>query len=305
MGKALHSHDERSKKPPILTTTNDTILAAKSSDSAGDIHTLCVDCGGGGIKTTVVNSQGETTTLPVRTAVAYPFTPQDLVAILREQITTLGNPDFQRITVGLPGVIRAGIVVFTPHYIRERGPHSRADAKLAQAWNGLDAEALFVNEFGVPALVVNDAEVAACAVIRGYGCELVLTLGTGLGCAFFVNGTLVPHIEMSHAPFLGSTFDEVLGEHAREFLSDEQWSDRVYDAVMALWPVFRWERAYIGGGNAARITAEVREKLNVSKNEIFGPPAQTVAFIDNSAGLMGGNAAWELLTPSSEISSVS
>ncbi|TBW22281.1 ROK family protein [Arcanobacterium bovis] len=276
-----------------------------ATDPTATIHTLCVDCGGGGIKTAIVNSLGEATSQPMRTAVVYPFTPQDLVTIVRKHIELLGNPNFQRITVGVPGVIRGGIVVFTPHYIRERGPHTRPDPQLARAWNGLDAEALFVREFGIPTLVVNDAEVAACAVIRGHGSELVLTLGTGLGCAFFVNGTLVPHIEMSHAPLHDTTFDEILGEHARALLSDDDWSARVYDAVMALWPVFRWDQVYIGGGNAVHITESVRAKLNVLHDEIFGPTANTVTFIDNSAGLMGGHAAWELLTPSQEIPSVS
>ncbi len=277
--------------------SSDSATGTNISNTGADVHTLCVDCGGGGIKSAVVNSNGDAATTTVRSGVVYPFTPSDLIETVRNHISALNNPDFQRITVGLPGVIRNGNVVFTPHYIRDNGPHTQALPALASQWNGLDAEELFVGSFGVPTLAFNDAEVAACSVIQGVGSELVLTLGTGLGCAFFVDGRLIPHIEMSHAPFKdGQTFDQVLGEHRRLFLDDAEWSRLVFDAVRALWPVFRWDHLFIGGGNAARITPEVRDALNQSRDAIEGIKPNTVKFIDNFAGLSGGNAAWELLT---------
>src|SRR6266545_587912 len=56
---------------------------------------------------------------------------------------------------------------------------------LVAAWAGFDMATAVGDGLGKPARVVNDAELAGMGVIEGAGFEVVLTLGTGLGCALF------------------------------------------------------------------------------------------------------------------------
>ncbi|MDY5150865.1 ROK family protein, partial [Actinotignum timonense] len=65
----------------------------------------------------------------------------------------------------------------------------------------MNVQQLMEDSFGVPSLVMNDAEVAAAGTVSGEGLELVLTFGTGLGSAVVDNGVFSPHMEFSHAPF--------------------------------------------------------------------------------------------------------
>ena len=112
----------------------------------------------------------------------------------------------------------------------------------------------------------------------------MLTLGTGLGCAIFDGGKLLPHIEFSHAPIRrGTMYDEWIGEHERRRLGDTFWSRRIKTMVEDLRPVFRYDRLYIGGGNARRITPAVLESLG-----------DEVTIVPNAAGIMGGARAWTL-----------
>ena len=57
-------------------------------------------------------------------------------------------------------------------------------------------------------------------------------------------------------------------------------------AIDTLWPVFRWDRLYIGGGNSPRISAAARSRLG-----------ENVLFIPNAAGMNGGVRAWALAKP--------
>ncbi|MDP9801413.1 polyphosphate glucokinase [Arcanobacterium wilhelmae] len=247
-------------------------------------RTLTVDCGGGGVKSALLDAGGFQLGDSLRTPVPYPFSPQDLADIITKHADALGQ--FTRMTVGLPGMIRHGVVVYTPHYIRRSGPHTRPLPQLEEAWNGLDLQTALEVRFGVPSLVLNDAEVAAAGVVRGRGLELVMTLGTGLGTAFLDNGHLAPHLEISHAQMKwGLTYDDVVGEAERLRLGDSAWSRRVLKAIETLYPVFRWDQLYIGGGNASRITDSVRARLT---------PA---IFVPNMAGTQGGVRAWAMAKP--------
>lgn len=243
-------------------------------------HTLAVDCGGGGIKTSLLDGNGFQIGSPQRTPVRYPFSPEDLFTIISEHAAAHKN--FDRITVGMPGMIRRGIVVYTPHYIRVAGPHTKIDPNLETAWNGLDMQSTLAERFSVPALVLNDAEVAAAGVVSGEGSELVLTFGTGMGCAFIDGGKLAPHLEMSHAQMRwGLTYDDVVGEAERIRMGDAAWSRRILRAINTLWPVFRWDRLYLGGGNSSRIHPAIRSRF-----------PENVIIIPNEAGMNGGVRAW-------------
>lgn len=244
--------------------------------------TLAVDCGGGGIKAAVLDEAGTAHAAPVRVPTPYPLPPTRLVDTIAD--IAAGLPPAQRVTVGMPGMIRHGVVVHTPHYITRSGPRSRVEPGLRDAWASFDVRAAIAERLGIPAMVLNDAEVHGAGVIAGSGFELVVTLGTGLGSALFDGGRLAPHLELSHAPFRRfATYDEYIGEPERRRLGDGLWSRRVLAMVEALRPVFWWDRLYLGGGNSRRITATALARLG-----------DDVVIVPNSAALVGGARAWEL-----------
>lgn len=246
------------------------------------VTTLAIDCGGGGIKASVLDAAGTMHARPVRVPTPYPLPPDLFVKTLLEVGGQLPLAD--RVTVGMPGMIRHGVVVATPHYVTRAGPRTKIDPDLVAEWSGYDARAALTDAFGLPVLVLNDAEVHGAGVVAGTGLELVLTLGTGLGCALFDGGVLAPHLELSQAPVRwGMTYDTYIGEPERRRLGDAFWSRRVRTVVENLRPVFRWDRLYLGGGNSRLLRPEQVARMG-----------DDVVVVPNSAGIIGGVRAWEL-----------
>ena len=244
--------------------------------------TLSIDCGGLSIKASVLDDEGTMHAQSVAVPTPYPLSPTRLLEIFSDIAAQLPKAD--RLTIGFPGMVRHGVVVHTPHYINTKGPRTKVDPELFMAWKGFDLQSAVLAKFGVPTLVLNDAEVHGAGVVAGSGFEVVLTLGTGLGCAVFDGGKLAPHIELSHAPVRRSTiYDEWIGEHKRRRLGDSFWSRRIRMMVADLRPVFLWDRLYLGGGNSRRIRPEVIEALG-----------DDVVIVPNAAGIMGGARAWTL-----------
>ena len=244
--------------------------------------TLAVDCGGTGLKASVLDERGTLHAKPVRVPTPYPLPTATFLDTIAELAGSL--PPADRATVGVPGMIRHGVVITTPHYVTESGPRSRAVAELVDQWTGFDARAAIAARLGVPTLVLNDAEVHGAGVVTGAGLELVLTLGTGLGCALFDGGLIAPHLELSQAPVRwGLSYDTYIGDKERKRLGPSFWSRRVRRVVEALRPVFVWDRLYLGGGNARVITPEVLASLG-----------DDVVVVPNTAGIVGGVRAWEL-----------
>jgi polyphosphate glucokinase len=122
--------------------------------------------------------------------------------------------------------------------------------------------------------------VQGCAVIKGEGLELVITLGTGVGCALFYNGALLPHMELSHGSFLGSMSIEVgCGDFERHKVGKLEWRKRVLDALETFETVVLPDHVFIGGGNAKKL----------DEDEIG--PNRTI--VPNVSGLLGGIALWD------------
>ena len=242
------------------------------------MRTLAIDCGGSGIKGSVLDPEGTMVTERLRVPTPYPMPPALFVSTIAALARDL--PDADRATVGMPGMIRHGVVVATPHYITQSGPFSPVAPHLLRAWDHFDAQTALARALGMPTRVVNDAEVHAAAVVSGIGLEVTFTLGTGLGCAVFDQGELVPKIELSRAPVRkGVIYDEWLGDRTRRALGNARWTKRVRRAVDGLRPMFVWDRLYVGGGNARRLTGEL------------GPD---VTIVPNEAGISGGIRLWEL-----------
>jgi len=247
------------------------------------VTTLTVDCGGTGIKASVLDKGGKVLIDFPYLKTPYPLSPSKLIGIIQDFVKA--DLRIKRVTVGLPGMIRNGKVVVIPHYINGNGPRSAMDPNLKKAWYGFDMQSLLQKRLKLPTLVLNDAEVHAAAVIEGKGLETVLTFGTGLGSAIFNDGNLAPHLEISHATIrYGKSIDTWIGEQARRRMGNQLWSRRVKSLIQELYPMIVWDKLYIGGGNAQRISKSALKSFDYK-----------VKIIPNSAGVTGGVKAWDLL----------
>lgn len=239
--------------------------------------TLAIDIGGTGLKASVLDATGAMVHDRVRVATTYPCPPAKLVDDLARLAAPLPGAD--RLSAGFPGMVRAGKVLSAPHFVTTAGPGSDVDPALERQWSAYPLAAAMADRFGMPARVANDADVQGAAVVDGKGLELVLTLGTGFGTALFYHGRLLPHLEFAHFRFrAGQTFNEQMGDAARRKVGDAKWNKRVVKAVDRLRQLMFFDRCYIGGGNASRITV---------------PLGHDVQLVDNDAGILGGIKLWE------------
>jgi polyphosphate glucokinase len=208
--------------------------------------------------------------------------PPDLLV---EKLVGLAKklPDADRISAGFPGMVRRGIVLSAPHFVCETGPATQTSPKLQKAWAGFDLESALSKALGKPCRVANDADVQGAAVVKGVGYEVVITLGTGFGTAFFMDGRLMPHMEFAHVDFAkDQSFNERLGEPVRKKIGDKKWNKRAREMIAYLDTLTIFDHLYIGGGNAPRIN---RRDL--------GEVLERITVVDNSAGIMGGIKLWE------------
>ncbi|MCW2720576.1 ROK family protein [Pseudonocardia sp.] len=239
--------------------------------------TLAIDVGGSGLKAAVLSPDGELLSVRERRETPYPCTP----GVLLDELAALAaaQPAYDRVSVGFPGAIRRGRVRDVTAFVRP-APGKDPDPKLKELWANYDLETALAQRFGKPVRVANDADVQGCAVIEGHGMELVITLGTGVGCATFFDGALLPHMELSHGRFGDGTSIEVAcGDHERQKIGKEKWRERVLDALEAFEQMVLPDHVYIGGGNAKKLDPDT-----------LGPNRTVVP---NVSGLLGGIALWE------------
>jgi polyphosphate glucokinase len=244
-----------------------------------DVLTLSIDIGGSGFKASIVNAQGVMTTERVRVDTPYPCPPERLVETLVELVGPLTS-SAHRVSLGFPGLVRHGHVIEVPSLSRLEYGGER-DPEMAEAWHGFDLAHTLAQAFQLPTKVVNDADMQGCAVARGDGLEFVVTFGTGVGTALFHNGTLLPHLELSHGPFRdGMSFDIALGNAQRKEIGNERWAKRVRKAIKDFDAMLFFDTVYVGGGNAKHL----------SPGDI-GPKGEIVP---NTSGILGGVRVWEL-----------
>jgi polyphosphate glucokinase len=275
-----------SKSPPSVPATVTASAAAPATSAApstGDHErpfTLAFDIGGTGLKGNVLDAKGALVADRVRVPTTYPMPPELMVEKLTGIATKL--PEADRISAGFPGMVRRGIVLSAPHFVTKKGPGTEVDSKLAKAWHGFDLETDLGQALGKPTRVANDADVQGAAVIEGHGYEVVVTLGTGFGTAFFLSGRLLPHMEFAHVDFeKGQSFNERIGEPVRKKIGDKKWNKRVREMIAYLDTLTMFDHLYIGGGNAPRVN---RRDL--------GDVLERITVVDNSAGILGGIALW-------------
>ena len=237
--------------------------ASARSRSTSRPRTLAIDIGGTGIKALVLDPAGRAITERLRVETPRAATPRAMIAAIDHLVAPL--VPFDRVSVGFPGVVFAGVVKTAPN--------------LDPSWAGVRLAERIQRTLGKPARVLNDAGVQGFGIIEGKGLEMVLTLGTGLGSALFYDGTYIPNLELAHHPFRhGQTYEDYLGDRAFRRDGKKKWNRQLLHAIEQIDPIWNPDRIYLGGGNAKYVQAKL-------------PPH--VFIRSNVAGLMGGIALWE------------
>ncbi len=224
---------------------------------------LCIDVGGSGLKAAIITPRGRYVSKRVRVKTPEKRKPRQIVAALVKLVAPLGTYD--KVTIGFPGAVKHGKVVSAPNFGTED-------------WKGFALAAVMQKKFKKPVKLLNDADVQGLAVINGEGLELVCTLGTGFGTAWFRDGELMPHMDLAHlAMHPKDDFDVVLGDATRRKIGNARWNKRIKRLIAVLQTVFNYDHLYLGGGNSSDV------KFKLPRN---------VSIVSNSAGMEGGAFVW-------------
>jgi polyphosphate glucokinase len=211
---------------------------------------LVIDIGGNSIKLLVT---GETD--PRKFPSGPTLTPRQMVSNSRKLTE---DWRYDAVSMGYPGKVRDNQPVAEPF-------------NLGRGWIKFD----YRKAFGVPVKVMNDAAMQALGSYQG-GKMLFLGLGTGLGTALVVEGTVVP-MELGHLPYKHATYEDYLGLRGLKRLGIRTWRSTVSDVVRRFIGAFDLDDVVIGGGNVNKL-----DRM---------PPGCRAG--DNALAFRGGFLLWE------------
>ena len=214
------------------------------------MNVLVVDIGGTNVKI-LASAQSEPRKFPSGPE----MTPKQMVSGVKQ---LAGEWKYDAVSIGYPGRIHRGRIVSEPH-------------NLASGWVGFNFEAAF----GCPVKLMNDAALQALGSYKG-GTLLFLGLGTGLGSALVVEGTVVP-MELAHLSYRKGTYEDHVGNRGRKRLGQKKWARHVAYSVARLVEALDPDDIVLGGGNSKKL-----KKL---------PPGCRLG--DNANAFLGGFRLWD------------
>jgi len=226
-------------------------VATKTASGAKRPKVLVIDVGGTHVK---IFAKGQKE--PIREESGPTMTPARMVAFVKQAAKGWG---YDCISLGYPGPIINNRPLREPH-------------NLASGWVGFNYE----KAFGCPVKILNDAAMQALGSYKGKR-MLFLGLGTGLGSAMIVDGTLQP-MELAHLLYKkGKTYEDYLGLRGLEKSGKKKWRRHVADITEQLMAALEADYVVLGGGNSKKL-----KKL---------PPGAVLGANDNA--FVGGFRMWE------------
>ncbi|APE23669.1 MULTISPECIES: polyphosphate--glucose phosphotransferase [Streptomyces] len=238
-----------------------------------------VDIGGSGIKGAPVDlERGALAEERHKVLTPQPATPDGVAGCVAEVVEHFG-------WTGPVGVTFPGVVT---------GSTIRTAANVDKSWIGVDAGTLLSERLGgLPVTVLNDADAAGLAEMtygagRGRkGTVIMLTLGTGIGSALFVDGRLVPNTELGHLELKGHDAETRASTKAKEDedLSWEHWATRRLRKYLAHVEMLFSPELFIIGGGVSRKADKFLPLIEGIRAEIV--PAE----LQNNAGIVGAGMA--------------
>jgi polyphosphate glucokinase len=237
---------------------------------------LGIDIGGSGIKGAPVDTtSGVLKAERQRIATPQPSTPDAVIEVVAEVVDYF---DWKGpIGCTFPAIIKHGVTL--------------SAANVDDAWIGYEAEKHLHKRTGCPLLLINDADAAGLAEMRfgagrnHPGVVFILTLGTGIGSAIFVNGELLPNSELGHLEINGKDAEKWAADSVRrkKDLKWKEWAERVDTYLNRVAFLFSPDMFIIGGG----VSAKFDKFQPYLTTQVPTVPAQLL----NDAGIVGAALA--------------
>jgi polyphosphate glucokinase len=233
---------------------------------------LGIDIGGSGVKGAPVDTKlGELVQERYRVPTPQPSDVTSVVEAVAGVAGTFGT--FDKVGITFPGVVIDGV--------------TRTAANVDKSWLDAPAAELFSARLGRPVFVLNDADAAGVAEVtygagRGQkGLTVMLTFGTGIGSALFLDGRLIPNTEFGHLELHGHDAEVRASDRAREQedLSWDKWADRVQTYLKHVEMLLGPNLFIIGGG----VSKKAEKFLPLIKIRTPLVPATLL----NNAGIIG------------------
>jgi polyphosphate glucokinase len=245
----------------VPSPRNDDPKKVQQASTQANIKTLCFDIGGSHIKAILLDGAPHGRNR-LRVDTPRPARPDAVCEALEALAAQVGPYD--RLAAGFPGVVKNGHTLTAPN--------------LHDDWLGFPLGLVLSQRFHCPVRVANDADVQGLAAIQRRGVELVITFGTGMGSALYIDGRLIPNLQLAHHLFRNKrTYEDFLGLRGLKKSGRRKWNRNVAQMIDMLLSTFNYDRLYLGGGNARKI--DIPLPKNVEK-------------IDNIDGLVGGLKLW-------------
>lgn len=234
---------------------------------------LGIDVGGSGIKGALVDvTTGELQSERKRLETKNPATPESVAGKIKMIVNFFNYSG--PVGIALPTAIEDGIV--------------KTAKNIDENWLERDAHELFANFLSTPVSLINDADSAGLAEMTfGYGKDvkgvvIMITVGTGLGTALFIDGHLLPNSELGHIYYKDKVAEKWASDATRKKndLSWKKWAKRFDKYLHYLEKLFYPELIIIGGGTSKKF--EKFEKYLKRVKTIVYP-----AKLQNNAGIIG------------------
>jgi polyphosphate glucokinase len=203
---------------------------------------LGFDVGGSSIKAALVDVARGVAATPMRMLpTPHPATPEAVLqacALIDREFAAGG-----RVGLAFPSVVQGGI--------------ARTAANVDKSWIGCAGGERLSQLIGRPVIFLNDADAAGVAEMSTGGAgqgvagvAILLTFGTGIGSALFLDGELVPNTELGHMEFHGQDAELTASARVRteERLDWQGWCARVNEYLARLHALF-WPDLFIIGGS--------------------------------------------------------
>ena len=240
------------------------------------MNVLGIDVGGSGIKGAPVDLEtGQLLEERVRIKTPKKAEPEpvaEVVAKIAKSFDWKGP-----IGIGFPAPIKAGEVLMA--------------ANISDKWVGINADELLTNATGCDCTMINDADAAGLAEMKfgagkdHKGTVVMLTLGTGIGTAFFHRGCLLPNTEFGHLDINGKDAEHRASDavRQRENLSWKKYARRLNRFMAEIEKLF-WPDLFIIGGGISKKSENYVPLLKIKTPVV---PAQFL----NEAGILGAALA--------------
>ncbi|MCP3963027.1 MAG: ROK family protein [bacterium] len=235
-----------------------------------------IDIGGSGIKGAPVDvERGVLLEERLRIPTPQPARPKAVAGVVADLVRHFGwtGP----VGCAFPAVIDDGVM--------------RTAANVDKSWIGTDGRELFERRTNCRVTLLNDADAAGLAEMlfgagrARQGLVIMLTLGTGIGSALFMDGHLVPNTELGHLIVRGQAAEKRASASARkeQALPWEKWAGHLDEYLHILEDLLNPKLFILGGG--------VSKKHEKYLHYITADTPVVPAEMRNDAGIVGAALA--------------